>query len=73
MASGIPVDEMTIRQIRGFLKLGVPMREIGRRLGVAESTVRNYKNYDPRDPKFYRFTPRQLEIARAAVEKLARK
>lgn len=61
----ILIDESAAEQIPKLRAQGLPIRTIAEMLGVSDGTVRKYQNYQAT----YKFTPRQIEIARAALEK----
>jgi DNA-binding NarL/FixJ family response regulator len=58
----MPAERTTMRQVREVLRLkflGVPTREIARRIGVAPSTVRAL-GHDAPDPRRWRQAVRRL-------------
>jgi DNA-binding NarL/FixJ family response regulator len=61
----ILIDETVAQQIPELRAQGLTIRKIAEVLGVSDGTVRKYQNYTFK----YKFTARQIEIARAALEK----
>lgn len=61
----ILIDESAAEQVPRLRAQGLPIRTIAEMLGISDGTVRKYQNYEFK----YNFTPRQIEIAQAALEK----
>lgn len=66
-----PLSPEILIQIPELRKQGLSNYAVAKVLGIGETTVRKYKNYDPKGHQVldsYTFTQRQLDIAIAALE-----